>query len=120
MKVAVVKRCTRDGVVYCESCQLPAKRFQIDHRIADGLGGEPIIENAELICDVCFGIKNPQDTTKIAKSKRIEAKHLRAKQSTDKPKMQSRNDLEKSEKRPKIDKSQLQPLQRRSLYEDVT
>lgn len=80
IKVAVVKRATRCGtgetagrVVYCESCGLPAKKWQIDHKRADGLLGEPTIENAELICDVCFGIKNPDDTRKIAKAKRREA-----------------------------------------------
>jgi 5-methylcytosine-specific restriction protein A len=76
VKVQVVKRSTRDGVTYCEACKLPAKRWQIDHVIADAHGGEPVIENAELICEPCFAVKNAKDTTIAAKLKRVEAKAL--------------------------------------------
>ena len=76
VKVAVVKRATRNSVVYCEGCGLPAKKWQIDHIVADAHGGEPVIENAQLLCDVCYGVKNPQDTTIAAKLKRVEANHL--------------------------------------------
>lgn len=77
-KVAVIKRATRDGQVFCEKCGVLAKRFQIDHVIADSHGGRPVIENAELICEDCFGVKNPQDTKIAAKIKRVEAAHLGA------------------------------------------
>jgi 5-methylcytosine-specific restriction protein A len=76
IKVQVVKRTTRDGVTFCEKCGAIAKRWQIDHVIADAHGGEPVIENAELICEPCYSIKNPKDTTIAAKLKRIEAKAL--------------------------------------------
>lgn len=76
IKVAVIKRANHGGAIYCERCGLPAKKFQIDHIVADAIGGEPVIGNAELICDVCFGIKNPHDTRLAAKSKRREAKFL--------------------------------------------
>ena len=76
IKTAVRKRATRGTVVYCEKCRLPAKKFQIDHVIPDALGGEPVIENAQLLCDVCYGVKNPEDTTAAAKAKRREASHL--------------------------------------------
>src|SRR5690348_4917042 len=76
VKTEVVKRATSNGVIYCESCKLPAKKWQIDHVRPDGLGGEPILKNAMLICEVCFGVKNPDDTRKIAKAKRREAKRL--------------------------------------------
>lgn len=78
VKVAVIKRATRDGQVFCEKCGVLAKRFQIDHVIADSHGGKPVIENAELICDACYGVKNPQDTKIAAKIKRVEAAHLGA------------------------------------------
>ena len=80
IKVAVIKRATRDGVVYCEGsgCGLPAKKWQIDHIRPDGLLGEPTIENAQLLCDVCYGVKNPKDTTAIARAKRREAKAIGA------------------------------------------
>ena len=76
IKVAVVKRATRDGVTYCEKCGAIAKRWQIDHVIADAHGGKPVIENAELICEACYSVKNPKDTTIAAKLKRVEAAHL--------------------------------------------
>lgn len=78
VKVAVIRRATQNGVIICEKCGLLAKKFQIDHVRPDGLLGEPVLENAELICDVCYGIKNPQDTTAIAKAKRREASAIGA------------------------------------------
>ena len=74
--VAVIKRATRDSVVYCEACGGLAKRFQIDHVRADGLLGETTNKNAMLICEACWSVKNPQDTSTIAKAKRREAKSL--------------------------------------------
>lgn len=76
VKVMVVKRATRGGILYCEKCGFPAKKWQIDHIVADAIGGESIISNAELICEICYGIKNPQDTRLAAKTKRQEAKAL--------------------------------------------
>lgn len=73
VKVEVIRRATRDHVTYCEACKLPAKKWQIDHVIADAHGGKPVIENAELICEACYSVKNPQDTTIAAKLKRQEA-----------------------------------------------
>jgi hypothetical protein len=76
IKVAVIKRATTNGQVYCEKCLMPAKKWQVDHVIADSHGGKAVIENAELICEVCYGVKNPQDTKIAAKIKRQEAKAL--------------------------------------------
>lgn len=77
VRVAVVKRATKDNVIFCEKCHAIAKKFQVDHVIADAHGGKPVIENAMLICQPCFDVKNPQDTTIAAKIKRQEAAHLR-------------------------------------------
>ncbi len=76
VKVAVVKRATRESVVYCEACCAQAKRWQIDHVRPDGLGGDPTLGNAMLICEACFSAKNPADTRAIAKAKRREARHI--------------------------------------------
>lgn len=81
VKVAVIKRATRDNVIYCEKCHLPCRKFEIDHIIPDSHGGEPTVENAELLCkgapDKCHDTKTAQHDTPIAaKLKRIEAKHL--------------------------------------------
>jgi 5-methylcytosine-specific restriction endonuclease McrA len=111
VKVAVVKRCTRDGIVYCEKCGAIAKKFQIDHVIADALGGEPVISNAELICEPCYQVKNPQDTTLAAKVKRIEAKHIGVEMPKVKIPKRTKNE------KPKRDKLDMPP--RRSLYEVI-
>ncbi len=78
-KVAAIKRATRDGVVYCEECSLPAKKWQIDHINPDGLTGEPTLENAKLLCLPCHDVKtNTKDKPAIAQAQRREAKHLGA------------------------------------------
>lgn len=114
VKVAVIKRATVNGGVFCEKCGLPAKKFQIDHVIADALGGQPIIENAMLLCDECYNVKNPDDTKKAAKVKRIEAKHLGA--TMRKARIPNRG-FPKAEKPNRIEKPPLPP--RRAMYEDV-
>jgi|SRR5581483_812658 len=78
VKVAVVKRATRDGVVYCEKCGALAKRWRIDHRIADSHGGKPTLENAWLLAECCYPEKDAKDTTIAAKLKRVEAAHIGA------------------------------------------
>ena len=55
-----------------------AKRFQIDHIRPDAMLGEPVLENAMLICEPCYSEKNPQDTKTVAHAKRREAKHIGA------------------------------------------
>lgn len=111
VKVAVIKRATREGVVYCEKCGALAKQWQIDHIRPDGLLGEPVIENAQLLGPCCYAVKNPQDTANIAKAKRREALHLGARKTPAKP-LQSRG-FARKERNQKI---QLPP---RPIYEDV-
>lgn len=107
VRTAVIKRAMRDNVVYCELCGGMAKRFQIDHIIADAHGGEPVIENAQLICEACFAVKNPKDTTIAAKLKRVEARHVGA----TRPKGQIRSPgfPPKQEKPDRITKTPLPP-----------
>ena len=64
---------------HCELC--PAKtgvgNIFYDHRISDALGGEPTLENCQVLCKTCHDIKTrTQDVPKIAKTKRQRAKHL--------------------------------------------
>ena len=106
VKVAVVKRCQRANVVYCEACGLPARKWQIDHVIADAHGGKPVIENAMLICEPCFSIKNPKDTTIAAKLKRQEAKHLGAERP--KPRIPAPPKRERVSKAPVVGMSEIQ------------
>ena len=85
VKVAVIRRATRGGIVFCEKCGAMAKRWQIDHVRPDGLLGDPTIENAQLIGECCYVEKNADDTAKIAKAKRREAAHIGAKIAPVKP-----------------------------------
>jgi hypothetical protein len=78
VRVQVIKRATRGNVIYCEKCGAQAKRFQIDHVRADGLLGDPTLENSQLLGECCYAPKNADDTSKIAKAKRREATALGA------------------------------------------
>jgi len=107
--VARIKAATVDGKIFCESCGVLCKNFQIDHIIPDGLTGEPTFENSKLLCLECHGAKTKKDVKAISKAKRLEARHLGVKKQSQK--IQSRG-FTKKEKAVKID---LPP--RRSLYE---
>ena len=105
--VACIKRATKEGVVYCEGCGLPCRKWQIDHIRADGLLGEPTIENAKLLCIECHAVKTKDDVALIAKAKRQEAKHLGAVQP--KGKIKSRGFVKK-EKKPKLELPPRRPM----------
>jgi len=66
----------------CEKCsaRLTVGKFAYDHRIADAIGGEPTLENCEVLCVGCHGEKTPIDIRAAAKIKRITRKHIGAHQ----------------------------------------
>jgi 5-methylcytosine-specific restriction endonuclease McrA len=78
VKVAAIKRATIGGNTICERCGNLAMRFEIDHATPDGLGGEPTLSNAVLLCLPCHREKTSGDVASIAKAKRVEAKHVGA------------------------------------------
>lgn len=104
VKVAVIRRAMRESVIYCEACGGIAKRFQIDHVIADAHGGEPVLSNAELICEACWAVKNPADTRTAAKIKRQEAGHLGARKHVARP-LHSRG----FDRKPRVEKLPIPP-----------
>jgi 5-methylcytosine-specific restriction enzyme A len=61
----------------CEGCgALFGLKFHFDHDIADGLGGEPTLENCKVLCHPCHDEKTRKhDVPLIAKVKRISDKH---------------------------------------------
>ncbi|WP_024338010.1 HNH endonuclease [Bradyrhizobium japonicum] len=65
------------GQCEAEGCgALFGVKFHFDHVIADGLGGEPTLENCAVLCHVCHGEKTRKhDVPRIAKMKRIRDKH---------------------------------------------
>jgi 5-methylcytosine-specific restriction protein A len=64
----------------CEGCgvRLTVGRFIYDHRIPDQIGGEPTLENCQVLGWCCDKPKTAKDQGVIAKVKRIEARHLGA------------------------------------------
>ena len=51
-------------------------KFHFDHDIADGLGGEPTLENCKVLCHACHDEKTRKhDVPLIAKTKRIQDRH---------------------------------------------
>ncbi len=104
-----IKAATRDGRVYCDLCGLPCDKWQIDHIRADGLLGEPTFENSRLLCLPCHAEKTKDDVARIAKAKRVEAKHLGA--VVPKQKIKSRGFVKKEKK----EKMPLPP--RRGMFE---
>lgn len=68
----------------CEECgsRLAPGKFAYDHVLADGLCGEPTLENCAVVCTNCHGRKTRKhDIPAIAKAKRLHAKHIGAKTS---------------------------------------
>ena len=61
----------------CEGCGAPhGVKFHFDHDIADGLGGEPTLENCKVLFHVCHGKKTAEhDIPLIAKTKRVSDRH---------------------------------------------
>lgn len=58
----------------CEGCgcRLTPGRFAYDHRIPDAMGGEPTLDNCQVLCSGCHGVKTAKgDVPTIAKSVRI-------------------------------------------------
>ena len=103
-----IKAATKDGVTYCDLCNLPCRKWQIDHIRADGLLGEPTFENSRLLCLPCHAEKTKDDVARISKAKRVEAKHLGAKPPA-KQKIQSRG-FAKKEKKPKLELPPRKPM----------
>jgi 5-methylcytosine-specific restriction protein A len=62
---------------HCEGCtaKLYPGKFTYDHIIPDWMGGEPTLENCQVICSACDKPKTAKDQGDIAKAKRIRAKH---------------------------------------------
>ena len=68
---------------HCQSCQAkihPGQKWEIDHIIPLALGGPDSLENMQILCKICHKFKTTtQDSTTIAKTKRLKIKHLGAK-----------------------------------------
>jgi hypothetical protein len=85
VKIEIRLRATRDGVIYCESCGLPAKTFHIDHIDADALQVDKTRNltsaDGQLLCAgsrlTCHGIKTAEhDVPVIRQAQRRQENHL--------------------------------------------
>ncbi len=68
----------------CEECTciLRPGRYAYDHVLADGLGGEPTLENCRVVCDPCHGVKTANDDVpRMAKADRARKKIMDGKKS---------------------------------------
>lgn len=70
VRVAAFKRCCKNGIPYCESCDQQIHGTPIfEHVIPDGLGGEPILENCKVHCKTCADVKTfTEDNPRMAKA----------------------------------------------------
>lgn len=110
VKVAAIKRATKDNEVYCEKCGVLTKgRFEIDHVKEDFYGGQPTLDNAMVLCIECHREKTSGGAKTMAKVRSLEAKHVGA--------VRSKGQI-KSRGFPKKERKEKLPLPtRRSIYE---
>ena len=112
IKVAAFKR--SGGICECGCGQkLMAGKIQYDHRIADAMGGEPTLENCEVLTKGCHDLKTHKlDIPTIAEAKRREAAHIGATAKSARP-IQSRGFAKKQ-------RAEKQHLPRQpGIYEDI-
>lgn len=73
VKAAAFKRCCRDGLPWCETCgaQLTGGNIIYEHIQADGLDGEPTLENCKVHCKTCASKKTfEEDNPRMQKADR--------------------------------------------------
>lgn len=64
---------------FCDKCngRLHVGKYRYDHIMPDTFGGEPTLENCQVICSNCDGEKTYKvDIPTIAKNNRVRAKHV--------------------------------------------
>lgn len=71
VKLAAFERAKGHCEVPWCNAKLHPGRFIYDHRNPDYFGGEPTVENCQVICRECNRDKTNNDATDIAKSRRI-------------------------------------------------
>lgn len=64
----------------CECCHARILgRAEYDHILPDWLGGEPVLENLQVMCSKCHRVKtSSEDVPRIAETKRIKRKSIGA------------------------------------------
>lgn len=74
VKAAAFRRCCdANGIPHCESCsvELRAGNIIYEHEKADGLDGEPTLDNCKVHCRTCAGTKTvTEDNPRMQKADR--------------------------------------------------
>lgn len=72
-KLAFKRCCDKDGKPRCEGCGnlVRSGGFIFEHIQADGLDGEPTLENCKVHCTVCKKKKDKVDNAIMAKADRV-------------------------------------------------
>lgn len=61
VKLAAYKRSLKDGHCHCEECGVRVRGLpEYDHIKPDGLGGEPTLDNCQVLCGPCHREKTHQ------------------------------------------------------------
>lgn len=82
------------GLAEGKRCNASLTRgVEFDHRIPDGLGGEPTLENCIAICCDCHRYKTKNDVSRIAKMKRQRDRNMGIKKRKGPPMAGSRDSL---------------------------
>lgn len=76
VKIAAKARATVKGVLHCEGCGNPTEPpIRIDHKIARGLRGSNLLENAQVLGKCCWVEKDATDNANVKRAARIEVRH---------------------------------------------
>jgi 5-methylcytosine-specific restriction enzyme A len=83
VKLAAWDRCGGN----CEQCHARILgRAEYDHVLPDWLGGEPTLENLQVLCSKCHRLKtSTEDVPRIAETKRQKMNHIGARPRSKRP-----------------------------------
>lgn len=57
------------------NCKLTVGKMTYDHRVPDWMGGEPTLENCQVLCQSCDKAKTRQDAADRGHTRRLEDAH---------------------------------------------
>jgi 5-methylcytosine-specific restriction endonuclease McrA len=112
VKVAARKRATDpQGNLRCDRCgRIVKKDFRVDHIVGVGMGGRHDLDNAQILCKLCYDPKDAADNARAKYLSKVEATHLGI------ARIQSRG-FAKPPAKPSTTRPSSKTLPRRPLYE---
>lgn len=119
VRVEIVKRATKDGVVYCEheGCGLPTKKYEVHHLKMDAMEVDKsrklTAKDGAIFCIPCHDRETKVQMPILAQALAREASHLRV---APPPKAE----IQSPPKREKPKRDVLPIPERRALFEDAS